>query len=86
MARARQSAFERRQAELAGGVVLRVLRFVPDSASAEMLRELIDMVLVDPRDRALFDFLGDEQPDGVAALVTGPRSLVLSAGKAVIIR
>jgi hypothetical protein len=43
---------------VAGSVVLKVLRILPDSASAEMLRELIDMVLVDPDDRALFEFLG----------------------------
>ena len=46
------------KAEVAGSVVLKVLRILPDSASAEMLRELIDMVLVDPDDRALFEFLG----------------------------
>jgi hypothetical protein len=39
-----------------------------------MLRELIDMVLVDPADRALFEFLGNrrENPDDEASPVTIP--------------
>jgi hypothetical protein len=58
MPEASYSPLERRKVEVAGEVVLKVLRILPDSASAEMLRELISMVLVDPDDRALFDFLG----------------------------
>ena len=54
MPRAKISSVERRKAEVAGGVVLMVLRALPD----ELLRELIDMTLVDADDRALFDFLG----------------------------
>jgi hypothetical protein len=68
------SPLECRQMEVAGSVVLKVLRILPDSASAEMLRELIDMVLVDPADRALFEFLGNrrENPDDEASPVTIP--------------
>ena len=55
------SPLEHRKAEVAGSVVLKVLRILPDSASAEMLRELIDMVVVDPDDRALFEFLGNRR-------------------------
>ena len=83
MPQASYSPLERRQVEAAGGVVLKVLRILPDSASAEMLRELIDMVLVDPDDRALFDFLsGGDKPDEEAAPVTIPRFLILSGGAA----
>ena len=80
------SPLERRQVEVAGSVVLKVLRILPDSASAEMLRELIGMVLVDPDDRALFDFLsGCEKPDEEAAPVTIPRFPILSDGAAAVI-
>ena len=78
------SPLERRQVEVAGSVVLKVLRMLPDSASAEMLRELIGMVLVDPDYRALFDFLvGGAKPDEEAAPVASPRFPVLSGGAAV---
>jgi|HubBroStandDraft_2_1064218.scaffolds.fasta_scaffold1195554_2 hypothetical protein len=80
------SLLERRQMEVAGSVVLKVLRILPDSASAEMLRELIDMVVVDPDDRALFEFLGNrrEKPDDdEASPVTIPRFFpILSGGAA----
>ena len=80
---------ERRKVEVAGEVVLKVLRILPDSASAEMLRELIDMVLVDPDDRALFEFLDDralfeflghrrDKPGEEPAPVTIPRFPILS--------
>jgi hypothetical protein len=58
MPRAKISSVERRKAQVAGGVVLMVLRALPESGTAELLRELIDMTLVDAEDRALFDFLG----------------------------
>jgi hypothetical protein len=84
MPRASKSPFERRRAEVAGGVMLQVLRALPDSASAEMLRELIDMTLVDPADRALFDFLdGGPKPDDAAPPVTSPWCPVGSGGAAV---
>jgi hypothetical protein len=77
------SPLERRKAEVAGGVVLQVLRILPDSASAEMLRELIGMVLVDPDERALFEFLGKrENADDEASPVTIPRFPLLSGGAA----
>ena len=73
------SPLEHRKAEVAGSVVLKVLRILPDSASAEMLRELIHMVLVDPDDRALFDFLSAGwKPDEEPAPVTIPRFPILS--------
>ena len=74
------SPLEHRKAEVAGSVVLKVLRILPDSASAEMLRELIDMVLVDPDDRALFEFLGHrrDEPGEEPAPVTIPRFPILS--------
>jgi hypothetical protein len=76
-------ALERRKAEVAGGVVLKVLRVLPDSASAEMLRESINMVLVDPEDRGLFEFLANgENPDDEASPVTIPRFPLLSGGTA----
>ena len=67
MPRANLSSIERRKAEVAGRVVLKVLRTLPDSASAQMLRELIDMTLVNRADRALFDFLSDDPPELLAA-------------------
>ena len=77
------SPLERRKVEVAGEVVLKVLRILPDSASAEMLRELIGMVLVDPDDRALFDFLsGGGNPGEEAAPVTIPRFPIRSGGAA----
>jgi hypothetical protein len=88
MPQASYSPLERRQVEAAGGVVLKVLRILPDSASAEMLRELIDMVLVDPDDRALFEFLGNrrERPDDEASPVTIPRFFpILSGGRRAVI-
>ena len=83
MPRDKLSPFERRKAEVAGGVVLQVLRVLPDSASAQMFRELLDMAIVDPEDRALFDFLGGGDLEDGAAPVTSPRSPVLSGGAAV---
>jgi hypothetical protein len=80
------SPLERRQVEVAGSVVLKVLRILPDSASAEMLRELIDMVVVDLDDRALFEFLGNrrEKPDDdEASPVTIPRFFPILSGGAV---
>ena len=53
MPRAKISSVERRKAEVAGGVVLMVLQALPESGTAELLRELIDMTLVDADDRAL---------------------------------
>jgi hypothetical protein len=49
-----------------------------------MLRELIDMVLVDPADRALFEFLGNrrENPDDEASPVTIPRLFFILSGGA----
>jgi hypothetical protein len=43
---------------VAGGVVLMVLRALPESGTADLLRELMHMTLVDADNRALFDFLG----------------------------
>lgn len=63
--------------------MLHVLRVLPDSASAQMFRELLDMAIVDPEDRALFDFLGGGDLEDGAAPVKNPRSPVLSGGAAV---
>jgi hypothetical protein len=83
MPQASYSPLEHRKVEVAGEVVLKVLRILPDSASAEMLRELIGMVVVDPDDRALFDFLsGGWKPGEEPAPVTSPRFPVLSGGAA----
>ena len=56
MPRAKISSVERRKAEVAGGVVLMVLRALPESGTAELLRELIDLTLVDAGDRAFVRF------------------------------
>lgn len=85
MPRAKISPFESRKAEAAGDVVLMVLRALPESATAELLRQLINISLVDPDDRALFDFLGGSgKPDDEAAPVTSPRLPVLSGGAAAV--
>ena len=83
MPRAKISPVERRKAEAAGDVVLMVLRALPESATSELLRQLIDITIIDPTDRALFDFLGGGgKPDDEAAPVTSPRFPVLSGGAA----
>jgi hypothetical protein len=86
MPRASNLPLERRKAEVAGRVMLQVLRALPESATAELLRDLIDITVVKPEDRALFDFLGGgrAKPDEEAAPVTGPRSPVLSGGAAAV--
>jgi hypothetical protein len=85
MPRASNSPLERHKAEVAGRVMLQVLRALPESATAELLRDLIDITVVKPEDRALFDFLGGgAKLDEDAAPVTSPRSPVLSGGAAAV--
>ncbi len=55
---------DRRKVEAAGRVVLDVLEEVPDSPSAQVLRELLALGLDDPQERALFDFLGGKGKRG----------------------
>lgn len=82
MARFEVSLVQSRKAELAGGVVLQVLEMLPNSATAKLLRELIDLTLIDPTDRALFEFLDRRRDDDEGLPVSNPCSPVLRGGAA----
>src|SRR5271154_2774459 len=81
-ARFLEAARERRRAEAAGRVVLQVLRALPDCAMSGLLRNLINITIVDPKDRALFDFLRRDDFVDRPLPVTSPKSPALSGGAA----
>jgi hypothetical protein len=78
------SLTERRKAEAAGRVVLKVLTLMPDSAPAAMLLELLEAGIHDPEDRALFGFAPRRNPDAGSVPATLTRSPTLSGGAAAI--
>ena len=83
MPRAKLSGKDALRAEIAGGVVLHVLRELPKSGAAKYLYDLLHLALIDPDERALFDLYGPHDLDDGGVTATTPRSPVLSGGAAV---